>query len=182
MPRPLLYDGAHFEVWELTTATALALWCHSTASPIEGWSTLLTAKLMFLNFWPHLRNLNCAVVTRLISIDSPPSNPDISSLLRVLLSLPFNMPCYSRVFSILILVSNQVFLSIANVVCYNPNQLSNSPYSPCDTASSVHSACCAPGDACTSNGYCLGNGGYAPILTEAGRRKQRTIRDINQHS
>ena len=66
------------------------------------------------------------------------------------------MPCYPRQFSILILVSYQVFLSIASIACYNPDQIvPDPPTLPCNTASGVHSACCAPGDACTNTGYCL---------------------------
>ena len=45
--------------------------------------------------------------------------------------------------------------------CYNPDQsVPIRPYSPCDTVSGVHSACCAPGDPCTANGYCFGSAGY----------------------
>ncbi|KAM0804507.1 hypothetical protein BDR22DRAFT_885754 [Usnea florida] len=71
------------------------------------------------------------------------------------------MPFYLRSLSILIFVSNQVLLSIASVACYNPDQtVPSPPYVPCDTATGVHSACCTAGDACTSNGYCLGPVGY----------------------
>lgn len=95
----------------------------------------------------------------------PPSNRNIFIFTTFVLFLftfsasASNMCGYTTSFLTLLLIYYHTLL--AHGACYNPDQsVPSKPYSPCDTAIGVHSACCATGDQCTENGYCLGNANY----------------------
>ena len=80
--------------------------------------------------------------------------------LPFLFSIPASdMRGYTVLFPNLLLIYCRVLL--ADKSCYYPDQtLPLEPYYPCNTASGVHSACCASGDQCTEHGYCFGSAGY----------------------
>lgn len=70
------------------------------------------------------------------------------------------MPFYLKLPLNLFLICYQILLANAGQSCYNPDMVvPEKPYYVCNTTSE-HSACCGPGDPCTTNGYCHGAAGY----------------------
>lgn len=62
--------------------------------------------------------------------------------------------------------------------CYYPDGTITSEQTPCNE-SEDHSACCRPGDACLSNGYCFGANDAGPNLMTRGGCTDSSFKDQN---